>query len=124
MALQYKVSPYELASIADAIRARASISEMLSFPGGMIDALGAINGYVEGTRTVYYNSEITNIRDYGFFSYEGLQEVNCPNVLTIGSSAFYQCHDLTSVNFPNASVIHANAFVFCYNLMSVDFPNV
>lgn len=63
MANEYAVNKADLVSVADAIRAKGGTSEALTFPGGFVDAVNAIqtggNGESGGGAQLLYTATIT-----------------------------------------------------------------
>ena len=70
-------------------------------------------------------NNITQIKDYAFYSCTGLTSVTIPNSVTkIGDHAFSACYGLTSVSIPNSvTEIGGDAFCWCTGLTSVTIPN-
>ncbi len=71
------------------------------------------------------SNNITQIKDYAFYSCTGLTSVTIPNSVTkIGDHAFSECYGLTSVSIPNSvTEIGGDAFCWCTGLTSVTIPN-
>lgn len=78
---------------------------------------------INGSISIYNNSEIYNIGNHAFQSCSDLFSMSFPNCTSIGNYAFYECTSLISVSFPNCSYIGRAAFFNCSMLTSVDFPN-
>lgn len=88
-----------------------------------------------GKASLYINKEklngvldipagITNIKDYTFFNYKDITNINLPSELQrIGNSAFENCGSLTRVVIPDGvTTIGNEAFRACYKLADVNIP--
>ena len=129
----YLVTDTQLTSVADAIRAKTGASGGLSFPDGMVNAVGdiqtgggedALEMLLNKTLTSYANSNVTSIYAYTFQNCSALTTVSFPSATQIGSSAFRGCYALTTVSFPVATSIGAHVFYGCSALTTADFPAV
>jgi hypothetical protein len=70
-------------------------------------------------------NSVTEIKDFAFFGYRGLNSVVTGNhVTSIGRSAFFYCDELISVKIANSVVSIGNGtFQHCTNLTSLVIPN-
>ena len=70
-------------------------------------------------------NSVTEIKDFAFFGYRGLNSVVTGNhVTSIGRSAFFYCEELVSVEIANSVVSIGNGtFQHCTNLTSLVIPN-
>ena len=68
---------------------------------------------------------VTSIRNYAFYSYDGLMSVTISNgVTSIGESAFRECNSLTNVTISDSvTSIGDSAFADCSGLTSVTIGN-
>lgn len=76
--------------------------------GGNEDAI--IERTISGT---YYNSNISTVGNYAFYSCSQLTYINMPNVSTVSDFAFASCKSLSGMNLPNVSRIGSRAFQYC-----------
>ena len=74
MANEYAVNQADLTAVADAIRAKGGTSEALTFPGGFVDAVGAIQAGVSSGGLAYDMGEFVLDADS-----KGAQSVGNPN---------------------------------------------
>lgn len=127
----YLVTDTQLTSVADAIRAKTGASGGLSFPDGMVNAVGdiqtgggedALEMLLNKTLTSYANSNVTSIYAYTFQNCSALTTVSFPSATSIGNYAFTYCSALTTADFPAATTIGGSAFRDCYALTTVSFP--
>lgn len=137
MANEYLVNSDDLTAVADAIRTKGGTSDALTFPGGFVDAVGAIqageggNGIVESDgvisgMTLFAIKSDTATKITGNFHYnEYLAEIDCPNVKSIGNSmGFAYCKNLARVNLPLVEYIISSGFKETPALLEYDFSNV
>ncbi len=68
---------------------------------------------------------VTEIKDYAFCGFEGLDSVTIPDgVTSIGKYAFYNCESLTLVTIPDSiESLGSYAFCNCGSLVSVTIPD-
>lgn len=116
-----------LTSVANAIRSKTGDSSVLSFPSGMVNAIGTISGaqepYTEETfvdwgelyvRTAklhgYEYIRANMFRDaYGLLTVELNEGIN-----RIGASAFSECTGLVNITLPSTlEIVGASAFWHC-----------
>ena len=77
-----------------------------------------------GVSEIYdYNGEVTDLREYAFYSNSILTDVSFPQCEVLGSYAFVNCKNLKSVSFPNCKIVHFSAFYSCASLTNIDLPN-
>lgn len=143
----------DLKVVADAIRSKGGTSEPLSFPQGMASAVEAIQSgggsgedYLEkrliGEPYDYYNDKITVLYQYAFYEDRSVQNINLPNVESVGLNSFgtrtvktiklpslleirevRSCRSLTLVDFTKATTVESFAFHEDYVLKSVLIRN-
>lgn len=121
-----------LTDIADAIRNKNSSTTTYK-PKEMAAAINAIesggssSGGVDIISTTlsgsFENSEVTNIRNYCFYS-QNLTSVSFPNVVTVDEGAFYYNKSLNSVSFPEATSVGNFAFGSCPLGILTYFPKL
>lgn len=80
-----------------------------------------VGGIAKETLTEYSNERVTEIRDYTFSDFTGLQAVNLPNVETIGQNGFSGTR-LKEVSLPKCETVGTHAFNMCRYLTKADFP--
>lgn len=109
----YLVTDTQLTSVADAIRAKTGQSGGLSFPSGMV---GAVGGLSTGDHTAedallqrnmsgtYSNKRVTSVASYAFQNCTGLTKVELGNCSNIGTYAFNGCTGLQEIWIDNNSV--------------------
>lgn len=135
MANEYLVNSADMIAVADAIRTKGGTSDALTFPGGFVDAVGAIqaggggNGIVESDgvisgMTLFAIKSDTATKITGNFRYnEYLAEIDCPNVKSIqNSEGFRNCKNLARVNLP--LVTYIVSFRDTPALLEYNFSNV
>lgn len=102
----------DLASVADAIRAKGGTSEKLAFPAGYVDAVNAIQtgggGGQEFADSIIDRS-ITEITS---------------EVRVVGKYALTYCASIVSARFPRATSIESYAFNKCVSLKNIELPQV
>ena len=134
----YLVTDNELASVADAIRAKGGTTEQLSFPAGFVSAVesiqsgggsGAKEPYIEETYDANGNLIDVNLVGYtairkgAFYACTNLALTSLPSGITsIGDSAFNSCANLALTSLPSGIMaIGAYAFGNCTELTSITF---
>lgn len=116
----YKVDEASLTAVADAIRAKAGVSEPMEFPNGFVEAVGNIeaggsdttieDGLIDGTISgVYRNDRVTIINNSCFYK-SGVTEVYFPNVKTVRGSAFNSCKSLVKADFGSVTTFESMIF--------------
>ena len=87
----------------------------------------AKNFYIDNSlvKEIVIPDNVTEIKAYAFYSFEGVTSVTIGNSVTsIGSCAFYDCTSLTSVTIPDSvTSIGVGAFLNCESLTSVTIPD-
>ena len=131
------VQESSLTSLADAIRAKGGTSDTLTFPGGFVSAVEAIDaggGGDDGSfkavieRTAVnptLPSDLTSIGQYAFFACTNLALTSLPaGVTSIGHSAFQNCKGIKKVTFEGipTGMISSSAFPGCTNLTVINVP--
>lgn len=120
----------DLTMVADAIRARAGISERLAFPMGMKDAVEGIedesasivDSMLNGQIQEITNSNVTSLRGNAFASCYGLKKVAFPNVITVNGAAFQNCVALSDFYLPKVETTGNNTFQGCA-MVKLDLPS-
>lgn len=65
----------------------------------------------------YENQNVTSIPDYAFYGCEDLNNVNCYNLTSVGTSAFENCTNLkTIILWDGVTNVEEDAFKGCSNL--------
>ena len=79
----------------------------------------------DGVGTLYFNEDITVVRDFAFAYCSSLTSITIPDSVTsIGDSAFKYCSSLTNVNIPDSVTSIGNyAFYYCSSLTSITIPD-
>lgn len=102
-------------SLADA---ELVLPESLSYVGAEAFA------YTSGITGVTFNSALTKVSDYMFYSSADLAGIDFGNVTEIGNYAFYGCTALREVVIPDAvTEIGESVFRGCTGLVSVTLPD-
>ena len=81
-----------------------------------------LDSFIDGSITDL-TSNATSIRNYAFYYYTTLTNVNFPNATNIGLNVFYSCTNLISANFPKTNNIGSSMFAHCRKLTSINIPN-
>lgn len=120
MANEYAVNQADLQAVADAIRTKGGTSDALTFPGGFVDAVGAIQAGGGGDDNTLFQvlegtierleSCVGVIADYKFYNCKALTEVFLPDASKIGGNAFSGCNSLSTVSAPALQSVGGNAF--------------
>lgn len=109
-----------LTTIANAIRQKHNVTGELKFPDGMTNAIlhseDTLEKRLKNTMIEYSNTNVTEIPDYGFVGQSKLENVNLPNLKTIGKFAFLNCANLCQISFPLLKTISEGCFKECSNL--------
>lgn len=117
----------DMATVADAIRAKGGTSDPLAWPDGYKTAVEAIawdtsaeDGLLAGTLTEYRNERITKVQSYGFFQQVALTDLDLPNVTQTGTFFVAACTSLVRVNIPKVQIVQAYSFQYCSMLEKLD----
>lgn len=78
-----------------------------------------LDALVSNTQTEYRDDALSTLRDHTFRGRTLLEEVDLPNIFSIGQYAFGGCTGLTSIDITNSNSIGANAFNGASNLKDV-----
>ena len=111
MANEYAVNQADLTAIADAIRSKGGTSGALEFPGGFVDAVGAIKGNSEpytvdssGEPSMpEFTVERADVKTIAGLNGSNVVKIDCPNATKIRQ--LENCAKLTYVNFENVTQI-------------------
>lgn len=118
---EYLIQGDTLTGIADAIRDKMGISEIIS----VNDMASKIKNISTKKNFSYINSDVnSSIQDYSFIGMNGLESVQFPNATGVGRYAFKGCPDLIVADFPSANAVSNGAFYECVNLKEINIPNV
>lgn len=82
-----------LTKIANAIREKTGLTDLLEFPDKMVEAINGIETdllqhRIQDTLSAYENLNIAMVSDGAFYRCTNLQSINVPNVYWIGVQAF------------------------------------
>ena len=130
------VQESSLTSLADAIRAKGGTSDTLTFPGGFVSAVEAIDaggGGDDGSfkavieRTAVnptIPSDLTSIGQYAFFNCTNLAITSLPaGVTSISDYAFFNCIPIALTSLPaGVTSIGQYAFYNCNHLTNISIP--
>ena len=136
MANEYLVNSDDLTAVADAIRQKGGTSDVLTFPGGFVNAVGSIEAggggdesllkeLVQRTITnIKVPSGLTKIGDSCFFNCTSLVDVDMPDTVTeIGPRAFGGCSKLVLTSLPEGlTTIDTYTFNGCTSLALTSLP--
>ncbi len=112
----YIVDGTALASIANAIRSKGGTTASLAFPNAFITA---INDISTGSKIRHRNNLVTNVGEYMFHDFSGLNEVYLPNCTNVSKLAYAGCCDLTDVYLPKCLTVWSSAFQSCSALETI-----
>lgn len=73
-----------------------------------------------GDRDEYINDRVVKIREYAFYTINGLKVVKFPVARTVGTYAFANNTDLEQAHFPVATTVGGNVFNGCSALQIAD----
>ena len=132
------VQESSLTSLADAIRAKGGTSDTLTFPGGFVSAVEAIDaggGGDDGSfkavieRTAVnptIPSDLTSIGKYAFYNCNKLALTSLPaGVTSISDYAFFNCVPLALTSLPaGVTSIGPSAFQNCKGIKKVTFEGI
>ena len=104
----------DLASVADAIRAKSGGSGQLAFPSGFVSAVAAIPTGGGGA------TDPDELAERSWPS----GDVVLDSATIIKSESFMRCDQMTKISSDTVTTIRACAFGLCRNLGEVSFPNV
>ena len=130
------VQESSLTSLADAIRAKGGTSDTLTFPGGFVSAVEAIDaggGGDDGSfkavieRTAVnptLPSDLTSIGKYAFYNCNKLALTSLPaGVTSISDYAFFNCIPIALTSLPaGVTSIGQYAFYNCNHLTNISIP--
>lgn len=131
MANEYAVNQADLVAVADAIRSKGGTSEVLMFPGGFVDAVGAIEAgsgielQIDGTtlngfaKFELVNDKITRINKLRDTT---VTKIDCPNVTYVGDARNNPY--LEYFNFENVTEINTDTFISDSALKEVIAPKL
>lgn len=137
MADMYVVNKADMTAIADALRTKGGTSDALAFPGGFVNAIGAIQAGTGGGNDnvlkaivdrsvvdVELPDDIVAIGDYAFYMCAALEMVSIPETTTtIGNYSFGECAKLALAGLPDSiESIGKNAFHKCKALAITNLP--
>lgn len=74
--------------------------------------------------TKVVSDQTTTIEERAFNSCTLLEEVNFPNVITLGNYAFDGCNNLTKAYLPKVKTLNIGVFQSCTNLSEIDVSGV
>lgn len=132
----------DLASVADAIRAKSGGSGQLSFPSGFVSEIGNIpsgggewtsDGIAAGTEPSGNITVNSTVIAQDAFASKPITDVSAPNATSLGRMAFSRCASLKTVSFDSLVEIgngtagnNAGAYAFqeCRALEKAIFPSL
>ena len=94
--------------------------ELFSFNAELIG-----HTWKDGVGTLYFNKDITVVRNWAFSGCDSLTSITIPeSVTTIGYGAFQGCSSLTSITIPESvTSIGVYAFSSCSSLTCITIPD-
>ena len=148
----YIVSDTDMISVADAIREKGGTSDALTFPGGFVDAVGAIQAggesvdtleqHLMGTITSFESDKVITIKgglnkssikylsfpnattaNATFSNADLSQGVNLPKLGDTLQSNMFSGTTLKTIALPKIAYVNNNAFYACSSLTTVDLGN-
>ena len=131
MANEYLVNSSDMTAVADAIRTKGGTSDVLEFPGGFINAVGAIEAGGGGIELNISGTTLNGLKPFEIndntitrikLEYSSVTRVNCPNVTTIDSMR--NNANMEYFNFENANIasVAQNLFNSCKALKEIVAP--
>ena len=102
----------DLASVANAIRAKAGTSDSLVFPDGFVSAVegiqaggggsggGVLDSIIARSETSYTLSGVTKVGDYALSNFTNLEAINLPDCEELGNNCFRDCKSLLEFYAP------------------------
>ena len=133
MANEYSVNQSDLVSVANAIRTKGGTSDALTFPGGFVDAVGAIQAggdsqeivekFLTRTMTSIRCDSITVLPRYSLNEFKNLESVYFPELVTTPFQMFQGCTSLKYVSMPKwtGAGSGSDTFVNCKSLTDESF---
>lgn len=108
MANEYLVNSDDLVAVADAIRTKGGTSEALDFPGGFVDAVGAIEtggddlyvSIANDTITEINDDKIRSLRSHAFRELTKLTKATLSSLTSVGFDVFNGCTKLSEIHLP------------------------
>lgn len=76
-----------------------------------------------GDKINIVNNNLLEVNSNAFANLDGLNQINLPNVVRIGTNAFYNT-SVSDVSIPNVNSVQANAFAECESLYRIDLGTV
>ena len=124
------LSEYDLEAVADAIRTKGGTSDALTFPGGFVDAVSAIQAGSESVDAAlinnelieYFSDKVTAV-NLKFGGLKKLKKLDLPNCKTITSQAFDGCA-IKDFNLPSLQSIGWQCFANNSAVEHLVFPSV
>lgn len=132
------VKSESLAAVADAIRTKGGTSDALTFPGGFVDAVGAIQAgsgggsgdeqfaaFVSDTLVdAVIPDTVTTLSQYTFYLKKALKSITAPSVTTTKGYVFREATALETVNMPRLRTIGGRDFYGCTSLKKISLPEL
>lgn len=127
------VKSESLVAVAEAIRAKSGTSDVLTFPGGFVDAVGAIQAggdsqeivekFLTRTMTSIRCDSITVLPRYSLKEFKNLESVYFPELVTTPIRLFKDCTSLKYVSMPKwtGDGSGSETFVNCKSLTDESF---
>lgn len=132
MANEYLVNSADMTAVADAIRNKGGTSGALTFPGGFVDAVGAIQAdgggednfslHLNNMLTNAYSASVTRLKEYSFYKKTNLVTASFPNAEYVEANCFNKCTALSSLEIPNSIGLDNLALSECASLTHLTMP--